>query len=279
MVTKEFKGLVRGEYGATPVPIKPEFIKKIIGDEEPITCRPADRLEPELDKMRDEMKEWYEQEEDVLTYAQFGQVAVKFFEKRRNDKYHIDGDHLHMEEQVHPSDRKNRSLLKAPFRGFRSSIPSPMGRGGRPLIRSMTGFGRCQKTVAGMDITVELKSVNHRYYEYSSRLQRAYGFLDDKLKSYLQKYVSRASWKFSSTSSLWKRRAATFRSICPWPGAISGRCWNFGTAWAWPTALSGSWISPACPTCSASTGLPRMRRPSGQRCGRSWTKRPAASAP
>ena len=59
------------------------------------------------------------------------------------------------------------------------------------MIRSMTGFGRCQKTVAGMDITVELKSVNHRYYEYSSRLQRAYGFLDDKLKSYLQKYVSR----------------------------------------------------------------------------------------
>ena len=68
----------------------------------PITCRPADRLEPELEKMRDEMAEWYEQEEDVLTYAQFGQVAVKFFEKRRNDKYHIDGDHLHMEEQVHP---------------------------------------------------------------------------------------------------------------------------------------------------------------------------------
>ena len=102
MVTKEFKGLVRGEYGATPVPIKPEFIKKIIGDEEPITCRPADRLEPELDKMRDEMKEWYEQEEDVLTYAQFGQVAVKFFEKRRNNKYHIDGEHLHIEEKVHP---------------------------------------------------------------------------------------------------------------------------------------------------------------------------------
>lgn len=59
------------------------------------------------------------------------------------------------------------------------------------MIRSMTGFGRCQKTVSGMDITVELKSVNHRYYEYSSRLQRAYGFLDDKLKSHLQKYVSR----------------------------------------------------------------------------------------
>ena len=102
MVTKEFKGLVRGEYGATPVPIKPEFIQKIIGDEEPITCRPADRLEPELEKMRAEVAEWYEQEEDVLTYAQFGQVAVKYFEKRRNKKYHIDGKHLNEEEKVHP---------------------------------------------------------------------------------------------------------------------------------------------------------------------------------
>lgn len=102
MVTKEFKGLVRGEYGATPVPIKPEFVKKIIGDDEPITCRPADRLEPELEKMRAEAAEWYEQEEDVLTYAQFGQVAVKFFEKRRNKKYHIDGKHLNEEEKVHP---------------------------------------------------------------------------------------------------------------------------------------------------------------------------------
>ena len=102
MVTKEFKGLVRGEYGATPVPITPEFIQQIIGDEEPITCRPADRLEPELEKMRAEVAEWYEQEEDVLTYAQFGQVAVKFFEKRRNKKYHIDGKHLNEEEKVHP---------------------------------------------------------------------------------------------------------------------------------------------------------------------------------
>ena len=102
MVTKEFKGLVRGEYGSSPVAIDPEFRKQIIGDEEPITCRPADQIEPELDKMRDEMKEWYEQEEDVLTYAQFGQVAVKFFEKRRNEKYHIDGQHLNEEEQVHP---------------------------------------------------------------------------------------------------------------------------------------------------------------------------------
>lgn len=102
MVTKEFKGLVRGEYGATPVPIKPEFVQKIIGDDKPITCRPADQLEPELEKIRSEMTEWYEQEEDVLTYAQFGQVAVKFFEKRRNKKYAIDGERLNEEENVHP---------------------------------------------------------------------------------------------------------------------------------------------------------------------------------
>jgi oxaloacetate decarboxylase alpha subunit len=101
-VTKEFKGIVRGEYGRTPVPIDPEFRKKIIGDAEPIDCRPADLLEPELDKLREECAEWIEQEEDVLSYAQFGQVAVKFFEKRRNAKYGIDGKHGDSEKQVHP---------------------------------------------------------------------------------------------------------------------------------------------------------------------------------
>jgi oxaloacetate decarboxylase alpha subunit len=102
MVTKEFKGIVRGEYGKTPIPIDPEFRKKIIGDAEPIDCRPADLLEPELDKLRAECAEWIEQEEDVLSYAQFGQVAVKFFENRRNAKYGIDGKHGDAEKQVHP---------------------------------------------------------------------------------------------------------------------------------------------------------------------------------
>ncbi len=101
-VTKEFKGVVRGEYGKTPVPIDPEFRKKIIGDAEPIDCRPADLLKPELDKLREECAEWMEQEEDVLSYAQFGQVAVKFFEKRRNKKYGIDSVHGDSQKQVHP---------------------------------------------------------------------------------------------------------------------------------------------------------------------------------
>lgn len=101
-VTKEFKGLVRGEYGKTPVPIDPDFRKKIIGDAEPIDCRPADLIKPELDTLRKECAEWIEQEEDVLSYAQFGQVAVKFFEKRRAKKYNIDAEHADQASAVHP---------------------------------------------------------------------------------------------------------------------------------------------------------------------------------
>ena len=102
MVTKEFKGIVRGEYGKTPVPIDPEFRKRIIGDEKPIECRPADLLEPELEKLRKECAEWCEQPEDVLSYAQFGQVAVKFFENRRNRKFGIDSKHSDSEKKIMP---------------------------------------------------------------------------------------------------------------------------------------------------------------------------------
>ena len=59
------------------------------------------------------------------------------------------------------------------------------------MIRSMTGYGRHQQVVDGWDVTVELKSVNHRYYEYSSRLPRTCGFLDDRLKSFLQQSIAR----------------------------------------------------------------------------------------
>ena len=102
MVSKETKGIVRGEYGRTPVTISDEIVKKVIGDEKRITCRPADLLEPELDKMRKECAEWTEQDEDVLSYALFGQVAVKFFEYRRAQKYKIDADLLDEENKVYP---------------------------------------------------------------------------------------------------------------------------------------------------------------------------------
>ncbi len=100
-VTNEFKGIVKGEYGKTPEPIDPEFQKMILKGEEPITCRPADLIEPELDKLRKECAEWTEQEEDVLTYAMFPKVAPKFFEARRNKKYGVDGKNADAAGKVH----------------------------------------------------------------------------------------------------------------------------------------------------------------------------------
>ena len=102
MCTNEFKGLVAGEYGTTPMPIDPEFQKKIIGDKKIIKGRPADQLEPELDKLRAEIEQWIEQPEDVLSYAQFPKVALDFFEKRRNAKVGINGDKLDKKNMVHP---------------------------------------------------------------------------------------------------------------------------------------------------------------------------------
>ena len=102
MVSKETKGLVKGEYGKCPAEIPAEIVKKTIGDEERITCRPADLIEPELDKLRKECAEWIEQDEDVLSYALFGQVAVKFFEYRRAQKYKIDADLVDMENKTYP---------------------------------------------------------------------------------------------------------------------------------------------------------------------------------
>ena len=59
------------------------------------------------------------------------------------------------------------------------------------MIRSMTGYGRATGTFDGMDITLEIKSVNHRYFEFSSRVPRNYGFLDEKLKSFFQGKIAR----------------------------------------------------------------------------------------
>ncbi|HOP10282.1 MAG TPA: oxaloacetate decarboxylase subunit alpha [Oscillospiraceae bacterium] len=100
-VTKEFKALIKGEYGKTPMPISPEFSKKILGDEEPITCRPADLLKPELDTMREKAAKWAIQDEDVLTYAQFDQVAIKFFEQRRNRMHGVDSEHFDPANKTH----------------------------------------------------------------------------------------------------------------------------------------------------------------------------------
>ena len=80
--TKESKALLRGEYGRLPGEVNEEVRRKAIGDAEVITCRPADLLEPELDKYREEIKDRARKEEDVLSYALFPQVATKFFDAR-----------------------------------------------------------------------------------------------------------------------------------------------------------------------------------------------------
>jgi oxaloacetate decarboxylase alpha subunit len=83
MVPKESKALVKGEYGKTPGIISDEIINKILGDEERITCRPADLLAPELGLAIEAVKEYAEQEEDALSYAMLPQVAEKFFKARK----------------------------------------------------------------------------------------------------------------------------------------------------------------------------------------------------
>lgn len=102
MVPKEAKNYVKGLYGRPAVPIKEEIKKKIIGDEEVFTGRPADLLEPELDKLREEIKQYIEQEEDVLSYALFPQVALDFFKYRQVEKYKIDSNLLDEEFKVYP---------------------------------------------------------------------------------------------------------------------------------------------------------------------------------
>lgn len=100
--TKEFKGIIAGKYGKTPIKISEELQKQIIGDETPISVRPADLLKPELGKLREEISEWMEQEEDVLSYAQFPKVAMEFFEERRNKKYGINKKSLDSKNKIHP---------------------------------------------------------------------------------------------------------------------------------------------------------------------------------
>ena len=83
MVTKESKGLLKGEYGKLPASVNEEVRAKAgISPDEVISCRPADLIEPEMDKYRNETAEIAKSDEDVLSYALFPQVAPKFFDVR-----------------------------------------------------------------------------------------------------------------------------------------------------------------------------------------------------
>ena len=94
MVTKETKDVIAGKYGTLPMPVDEAIAKKVLGDAERITCRPADLLQPEYEEIKKKVIElgYYEKEEDVLSYAVFEQVAENFFKWRDAQKKCIDRD-------------------------------------------------------------------------------------------------------------------------------------------------------------------------------------------
>lgn len=102
MVPNEVKDYVKGLYGQPTVPIKDDIKQKIIGNEEVVSCRPADLIEPQLEAIKEEMKEYLDQEEDVLTYALFPQVAMNFFKNRWAEKYKIETTLYNEKEKTHP---------------------------------------------------------------------------------------------------------------------------------------------------------------------------------
>ncbi|MCR5339696.1 MAG: oxaloacetate decarboxylase subunit alpha, partial [Lachnospiraceae bacterium] len=90
MATDQTKDMLRGNYGQTVKPMNEDVIKKVIPGEKRITCRFADTLENEMSKLEEEMKEWKQQDEDVLSYALFPQVAVDFFKYRKAQQDGVD---------------------------------------------------------------------------------------------------------------------------------------------------------------------------------------------
>lgn len=102
MIPSEVKAYVKGLYGKPSVPISEEIKNKIIGDDEVISVRPADLLTPQLESLEKEIKEFIEQEEDILTYALFPQVALNFFKLRQALKYNIDSDLADKTQKTYP---------------------------------------------------------------------------------------------------------------------------------------------------------------------------------
>ena len=154
MVTKETKALLRGEYGKLPAEPDPEILKKCIGDEERITCRPADLLKPEYDNYKSEMLKYYTKEEDVLSYCMFPQVSEKYFKHRselhkrtltitvNGVKYKVE---VEDEDYVQPQKTPEVVVTSAPTSQpaptpKASPAPTPMPSGnGKPVLAPMPG--------------------------------------------------------------------------------------------------------------------------------------------
>ena len=103
MITAETKGVLKGEYGQLPAEPNPEVVELALGKgAERITCRPADLIQPELEKYRKEIENYIEQPEDVLSYALFPQVAMNFFKYRQANKIRIDREFGDTQKGIQP---------------------------------------------------------------------------------------------------------------------------------------------------------------------------------
>ena len=103
MVTKESKKLLSGEFGQTVKPFNPEVQKKCLGDDaKVITCRPADLIKPQLADIEKEMAQYKQQDEDVLSYALFPQVATEFFKYREAQQNKVDASAADTENKAYP---------------------------------------------------------------------------------------------------------------------------------------------------------------------------------
>ncbi|SEP72568.1 oxaloacetate decarboxylase, alpha subunit [Lachnospiraceae bacterium RM5] len=102
MVTKESKKVLKGEFGKTVKPFNKDVQKKCIGKEKPITCRPADLIKPQLKGFEKEAERYIQQEEDVLSYALFPQVATEFFKYREAQQTKMDETVANTEDNTYP---------------------------------------------------------------------------------------------------------------------------------------------------------------------------------
>ena len=104
MITKESKKVLAGEFGQTVKPFNPEVQKKAIGDTQPITCRPADLIEPQLEKFEKDptVQQYKQQDEDVLSYALFPAVATEFFKYREAQQTKVDPKAADTENKAYP---------------------------------------------------------------------------------------------------------------------------------------------------------------------------------
>jgi oxaloacetate decarboxylase alpha subunit len=133
MVTKESKALMRGEYGQLPAPVDPDIQKKIIGDDEVITVRPADLLQPEFEKAKAEIGDLARSEEDVLSYAIFPQVAKPFFERRLE---------------------KENGISEELIAVITGAIKAYGGKETHPLIRNFGSTYRANATIPAINPTI-----------------------------------------------------------------------------------------------------------------------------